>query len=159
MFGVPLLWGQAVAKSNIVDPIDETRGEHCKSFWEHLIARHPLEANYSKPTKLAYRWREISELRLVVAQYISFAGNQVGVFIRGERSVAPAAVHSRLKPFANGLQKALRRELFSDTKYFFHKDKEFQTEGTAKWDEMADCLHKNANAYQDALRRIMRGVA
>ena len=90
-----------MTKSTIVDPIGETQGERCKAFWEHLIARYPIEANYSKPTKLAYRWREIPELRLVVAQYISFAENQVGVFIRGERSVAPAAVHSRLKPFAD----------------------------------------------------------
>ena len=105
------------------------------------------------------RWREIPELRLVVAQYISLAGNEVGVFIRGERSVASAAVYSNLKPFASRLEKALRRELLSDTKYFFHKGKKFQTEDAAKWDEMADWLHKNANAYQDALRRIMRGAA
>ncbi len=148
-----------MTKSTTADPIDETQGERCKAFWEHLIARHPLEASYSKPTKHAYRWREIPELRLVVAQYVSLAKNQVGVFVRGERSVAPAAVHSRLKPFADGLQKALRRELHPDTKYFFHKGKQFQTEDTAKWDEMADWLHKNANAYQDALRRIMRDVA
>ena len=70
-------------KSTIVDPIDDTQGERCKSFWEHLIAPHPLEANYSKPTKLAYRWREIPELRLVVVQYISFAGNQVGYSYEG----------------------------------------------------------------------------
>jgi len=151
--------GRAVAKSIIVDPIEETQGERCQSFWGHLIARHPLEANYSKPTKHAYRWREIAELRLVVAQYVSFAKNQVGVFVRGERGVAPAAVYGRLKPVANGLQKALRRELFPDTKYFFHKGKEFQTQDTAQWDDMADWLHKNTNAYQDALRRIMRGAA
>ena len=147
-----------MTKSTTADPIDETQGERCKAFWEHLIDRYPLEASYSKPTKHAYRWREIPELRLVVAQYVSLAKNQVGVFVRGERSVAPAAVHSRLKPFADGLQKALRRELYPDTKYFFHKGKQFQTEDTTKWDEMADWLHKNANAYQDALRRIMRGV-
>jgi hypothetical protein len=150
---------RAVPKSTIIDPINEAQGERCKSFWEHLIARHPLEVNYSKPTKLAYRWREIPGLRLVVAQYISFAGNQVGVFIRGERSVAAAAVYSRLKPFASALQKSLRRELLPDTKYFLHKGKEFQTEDTAKWDRMADWLHENANDYEDALRRITRGVA
>jgi hypothetical protein len=148
-----------VAKAIIVDPIEETQGERCQSFREHLIARHPLEASYSKPTKHAYRWREIPELRLVVALYVSFAKNQVGVFVRGERSVAPAAVHSRLKPFANRLQKALRRELFHDTKYLFQKSKEFQTQVTAQWDDMALWLHKNANAYQDVLRRIMRGAA
>ena len=76
-----------MTKSTIADFIDETQGERCKSFWEHLIARHPQEANYAKPTKRAYRWREIPELRLVVAQYISLAGNEAGVFIRGERSV------------------------------------------------------------------------
>jgi uncharacterized protein Yka (UPF0111/DUF47 family) len=49
--------------------------------------------------------------------------------------------------------------LFSDTKYFFNKGKDFQTKDTTKWNEMADWLHKNADAYQDALRRIMQGVA
>jgi hypothetical protein len=44
------------------------------------------------------------------------------------------------------LEKALRREPLSDTKYFFHKGKKFLTEDAAKWDEMADWLHKNANA-------------
>jgi hypothetical protein len=72
--------------------------------------------------------------------------------------VAPAAVHSRLKVVADGLQKALRRELFPDTKYFFHEGKEFQTQDTAQWDAMAEWLNKNANAYQDALRRVMRGA-
>jgi hypothetical protein len=43
------------------------------------------------------------------------------------------------------LEKALRRELLSDTKYFFRKGKKFQTEDAAKWDEMADWLHKNAS--------------
>jgi hypothetical protein len=137
-----------MTKSTIADTIDETQGERCKYFWEHLIARHPQEASYSKPTELAYRWREIPELRLVVAQYISVAKNQVGVFIRGERGVASATVYSRLKPFASRLEKALKRELFSDAKYFLHKGKKFHTEDTAKWDEMADWLHKNANAYQ-----------
>lgn len=97
-----------MTKSTVVDLIDETQGERCKSFWEHLIARHPLEASYSKSTKHAYRWRQIPELRLIVAQYVSFAKNQVGVFVRGERLVASAAVHSRLEPFADGLQKELR---------------------------------------------------
>lgn len=148
-----------MTKSTIADLIDETRGERCQLFWEHLIARHPQEANYAKPTKLAYRWREIPELRLVVVQYISLAGSQVGVFIRGERSVGSAAVYSRLKPFAGRLEKTLRCKLFPDTKYFLLKSKIFQMEDMAKWDKMADWLHKNANACQEALRRIMGGVA
>ncbi len=56
------------------------------------------------------------------------------------------------------LTKALRKELFSDTKYFFNKGKKFENENTANWDAMADWLHKNANAYELALRRTIRGV-
>ena len=33
-----------MTKSTIADLIDETQGERCKLFWEHLIARHPQEA-------------------------------------------------------------------------------------------------------------------
>jgi hypothetical protein len=40
-----------------------------------------------------------------------------------------------------------------------HKGKKFQTKDAAKWDETADWLHKNANAYQDVLRKLMRGAA
>jgi hypothetical protein len=36
------------------------------------------------------------------------------------------------------LEKALRRELLSDTKYFFHKGKKFQKEDAAKWDEIKE---------------------
>jgi hypothetical protein len=93
-----------------------------------------------------------------VAQYISLAGNEAGVFIRGERSVASAAVYSRLKPFVSRLEKALRRELLSDAKYFLHKGKKFQTKDAAKWDETAGWLHKNANAYQDVLRKLWGGL-
>ena len=39
----------------------------------------------------------------------------------------------------------------------FTKVRNFKRKMRQKWDEMADWLHKNANAYQDALRRIMRG--
>jgi hypothetical protein len=44
-------------KSTAIEHMDETRNERCKAFWERLIARHPSEENYSKATKLAYRWR------------------------------------------------------------------------------------------------------
>jgi hypothetical protein len=51
--------------------MDETRKERCDAFWEHLTERHPLEENYSKATKLAYRWPEPGEHRFVVVQYVS----------------------------------------------------------------------------------------
>jgi len=97
---------------NIVDSFDEAHGQRCRSFWEHLIARHPLEARYSKPTKRAYRWREIPELRLVVAQYISFAQNRVGVFIRGELGVSSSAVRSRLQPLQGHCRRRCELSLF-----------------------------------------------
>ena len=139
-----------VKKTKLADRI-ETRGERCKLFWEHLIARHPIEWSYAKPTKLAYRWREIPELRLVITQYVSFSTSSVGVFIRGERGTALSIVRGRLKPFVKELKKALRSELD-----FFGKRKNFDTDDVAKWDAMADWLHRQADAYEDALRRTMR---
>jgi hypothetical protein len=80
-----------MTKSTIGDLVDETQGERCKLFWEHLIARHPQEANYAKPTKLAYRWREIPKRRLVVARCISLAGNQVLAVVGWSPPTTPAA--------------------------------------------------------------------
>ncbi len=135
---------------------NESRSELHKAIWQHLIARYPSERNYSKPTKFAYRWRDIPEHSLVVVQYISLSSDQVGVFIRGERGVGWGTVEQRLRPFAKQLEKALGNEL--GTRYFCLNSTRFDVGNRARWDSMADWLHKKANAYQDAVLRIMGSV-
>ena len=74
---------------------NETSGDRCKAFWNHLILRHPAEQTFSEATKLSYRWRELPRIRLVVSQWVSFAGDWVRVYIRGEINVTPMPIKRR----------------------------------------------------------------
>lgn len=137
----------------------DSPGERCKAFWDHLIARYPDEAKYARPTKHPYRWREIPELRLVVVQYISYDFDRAGVFIRGEKAVAPTVVEDRLRAVAAALGKRLGRKLIPGTRYFFNASRTFRAKNSQHWDRIADWLHKNADAYELALRQVMKGLA
>jgi hypothetical protein len=139
--------------------IDRSRGEQCAALWKHLITRHPAEGRYARATKLPYRWRELPALRLVVVQYVSFEADQVGVFMRGEKGVAPKAVEDRLLPYANALGKLLGRKLSPGSKYFFQATRTFRTKDPGQWDKMAEWLHNQANKYENALFRVMKGRA
>ena len=133
-----------------------------KDFWEFLISRHPIEEDHARSTKNAYRWRPLPKLRLVVVQFVSQYG--VGVFVRGEKGINPAEVEYRLRPYAARLKKALGvGEFFivghgsPSPKYFFQKFKNLRSSRQTNWGRMADWLHKEADAYQDALYQVMEG--
>jgi hypothetical protein len=134
-------------------------GERCKAFWEHLITRYPDEAGYAKATKRPYRWREIPELRLVVVQYVSHDIDRAGLFIRGEKAVAPRAVEDRLRPVAGYLGKKLGQKLKPGATYFFNVSRSFPGTKGKQRDRMANWLHKSANRYELALRQAMKGLS
>jgi hypothetical protein len=130
-----------------------------KDFWEYLISRHPIEQEYASSTKHAYRWRSLSELGLVVGQFVSEFG--VGVYVRGEKGANADQVEQRLWPHAEKLKKALGADNFfivasgnPRAKFFFHKFKNVNSSNRDSWAKMADWLHKEADAYQDALLKI-----
>jgi hypothetical protein len=50
---------------NIIEPAIRN------DFWEFLIARHPIEEEYARSTRNAYRWRPLQKLRLVIVQFVS----------------------------------------------------------------------------------------
>jgi hypothetical protein len=123
-----------------------------KDFWEFLISRHPIEEDYAPPTKNAYRWRSIPQLRLVIVQFVS--GHGVGVFVRGEKGDSPNEVEQRLRPYAARLKKAFGVDEFfferkgaAPAKFFFQKFKRFNSSRTNNWDKMADWLHRQSDAY------------
>lgn len=133
-----------------------------KDFWDFLISRHPIEEDYARSTRNAYRWRPLPKLRLVIVQYVSQYG--VGVFVRGEKGVNPDEVEYRLRPWSAKLKKALGvSEFFTvghqapPPKYFFQKSKDFNSSKQTNWSRMADWLHKEADAYQYALYKVMEG--
>jgi hypothetical protein len=95
-----------MTKSIANDADSITRPAVRKDFWEFLISRHPTEEDYARSTKNAYRWRHLTNLRLVVVQFISQYG--VGVFVRGEKGITPAEVEYRLRPRTARLKKAGR---------------------------------------------------
>jgi len=131
-----------------------------KTFWEFLISRHPIEEEYARSTGHAYRWRSVPELHLVVAQFVSQHG--VGVFVRGEKGANRDEVEHRLLPHAERLKKAVGVDEFfvvdrgmPPSKYFFQKFKDFDSSTRKNWGRMADWLHREADAYEVALRRVM----
>jgi hypothetical protein len=131
-----------------------------RDFWELLIDRHPIEEKYASSTGNAYRWRSLPRLRLVIAQFISQHG--VGVFVRGERGVNPADVEHRLRQYAARVKKALSVDQFVNVghgtpapRYFFQKGKSFDSSRRGNWGRMADWLHREANAYEAALYKII----
>jgi hypothetical protein len=86
----------------------------------------------------------------------------VGVFVRGERGTNSDEVEHRLRPYAARLKKAVGVDKFFLTgdgmppaKYFFQKFKSFNSSRPNNWGKMADWLHKEADAYQDALHKVM----
>ncbi len=88
-----------------------------------------------------------------------FTGCVLGVFIRGEKAVNPDEVEQRLRPYAARLKKALAADEFftrkGTAKFFFQKFKRFNSSRTNNWGKMADWLHKEADAYQDALHQVV----
>jgi hypothetical protein len=84
------------------------------------------------------------------------------VFVRGEKGINPADVEYRLQPYAERLKKAFEVNTFyfvghgtPPPKYFFQKSKKFNSSRPSNWGRMADWLHKEADAYQDALYKVM----
>jgi hypothetical protein len=131
-----------------------------KDFWEFLISRHPIEEDYESSTKQAYRWRRIPKLRLVVVQFVSEHG--VGVFVRCEKGANPDEVEHRLRPYAAELKKALGVDEFffarsgtPPAKFFFQKFNRLNSSRPNNWGKMADWLHKEADAYQNALENFI----
>jgi hypothetical protein len=131
-----------------------------KDFWEFLISRHPIEEDYAPSTKNAFRWRSVPELRLVIVQFVSEHG--VGVFVRGEKGASVDEVEHRLRPYAAKLKKALGADEFffarngaTPAKFFFQKFKRFNSPKVNNWVKMANWLHKEADAYQHALHKVM----
>jgi hypothetical protein len=54
------------------------------------------------------------------------------------------------------LRLTLKREYFEQI-FFFQKFKSLTSSRSNNWGKKADWLHKEADAYQDALQRVMGG--
>jgi hypothetical protein len=142
----------AEMKQAVLKP--ESEGELRKAFWDRLIARHPVEQTYQKATKRHFRWRRLERLHLVVAQSVMPETNQACVYIRAEEGDQDwTKARQRLEPISRELKAITRRPM--GTKYFFIKWKPFDLKNEAEWDKVADWLHETANAYQEALERVM----
>ena len=132
----------------------ESEGERCKAFWDRLIAKYPVEQTYQGTTKRNYRWRELGKLRLVVAQSIMPETKKACVYIRGESGEKWSKTQQRLEPVSDQLKAITGRAM--GTEFLFLKVKPFDLTNDARWDTVADWLHKTANAYEEALIRVMR---
>jgi hypothetical protein len=107
--------------------MDRTPGENCKAFWDHLITRYPVEQGYSKATKHSFRWRELPKVRLIVGQWVSFAEDWVGIYIRGEKEADEVKVRHRLETVAKDLGKLIGSRLGQGPERFFQRGTAFRT--------------------------------
>jgi hypothetical protein len=141
----------------MIDPTQESGTVWRKDFWDHLISRHPIEEEYAKSTKNSSRWRELTQQRIVIVQYL--AETAVGVFIRGERATKDEDTQVRLAPFAGALASQLRKDLVNHNvpPAFFQSRKSINAKDHANWDTMADWLHNKANEYQSVVLRVLGG--
>jgi hypothetical protein len=141
----------------MTDPTGNSGTAWRKDFWDHLISRHPVEEEYAKSTKNSSRWREMSQQRIVIVQYL--AATAVGIFIRGERATKDEETEVRLAPFAEVLASQLGEDLVNHNvpAAFFQSCKSINAKDQANWDTMADWLHNKANEYQSVVVRVLGG--
>jgi hypothetical protein len=91
---------------------------------------------------------------LVVAQFL--AKSSIGVYIRGERGVAAAAVRERLEPQTAALQAKLNKEVGTEKcKYLFISRENIDISDRSTWDTAADWLSNHRKRYEAALGDIL----
>jgi hypothetical protein len=76
------------------------------------------------------------------------------VYIRGESGERWPKTRQRLETVSDELKVITGREM--GTEFLFLQVKPFDLSNEARWDTVADWLHETANAYQEALIRVLR---
>ena len=128
-------------------------GKFRREFWTFFLEHHPEEAAYGRAKATPSRWRMLPS-GVVVAQY--FAEDAIGVFIRGGKGVAIEKVLARLAPFKVTLEPQLGAAIAIGSYSFIAEKKRIMiTKDKAKWPEMAEWLHSEANSYASALNEIL----
>ena len=90
-------------------------GDFRRCFWAYYLARHPNEGDQRKPYGAISRWRELPDLKLVVAQYLALDGP--GVFIRSARGGDDEAVVELLDPHQRELRGRLGIGIGSSSRF------------------------------------------
>ena len=129
------------------------RGLQRLRFWEHYLRRHSDETSV-RAGAASNRWRRLSDLGLVVSQYLAQDG--VGVFVRGLTGSEPAETAARLAPVADRLQTRIGVAMGDQgAKYFFENELRIDTKDEANWDRMSDWLKAEADKYEAALKETL----
>ena len=128
-------------------------GTFRREFWSYFLKKYPAEEEAGPATALSYRWHEMPELGLVVAQYIIL--DRVGVYIRGRRGAQSEGTVSRLAPFAEVLSRRLGADFNEQSDYLFLKTRDIDMQAEANWDRAAKWLTDETNKYERALRDIV----
>jgi hypothetical protein len=125
-------------------------GSFRRKFWSYYLSNHPEEA--AAATALGYRWEELPELNLVVAQYLT--GDRVGIYIRGRRGVASDQIASRLEPIAKTLEARLNADFNQGSDYLFEKNTKIDVQDEGNWERAASWLKVEIDRYKRELRSI-----
>lgn len=126
--------------------------EFHRRFWGHMMQRHPSEGDASVPYGANSKWRELPELRLVVAQYLSYRGP--GVFIRCPRGGDDEAAAELLGAHERELSDRLGAEIGRNPRYLFIKQLKLDLLDERHWDRSSDWLKRQADTYETVLRFV-----
>lgn len=133
-------------------------GNFRREFWAHMLTRHPEEGDPSKPYAASSRWRELTDQKLAVVQYIAKGGP--GIFVRCPRGGDDEAAAELLDPFDCQLEDVLGAPMnAANPRYLFIKNLRLDATDKQNWDRMADWLHSEADRYEAAIKNVLGGTA
>lgn len=122
-------------------------------FWQHLINRHPEEANYGPPNGLGYRWHPFEDLDLVIVLFL--AVNRVGIFVRPMRGESAEELYERFKIHEDKLKQHFQSIEPNKLDHFLGKSLRLDTDDRSRWDEMTDWLFQQSQRYEAILRDVL----
>ena len=129
-----------------------TRGQFRREFWTHVATRHPGDGRVDYASSNVYHKVEGTDLR--ISQYVYRDG--VGVFLV-TASLTDPDLPSRIQPYLQPLQKALKEGAFKEDTHFFSDDAcdavwNTDPQDRGNWDRMADWIHNARIIYERVLR-------
>ena len=130
-------------------------GSFAAGFWAAHLARYPDEARLSRPVGERCRWRATKPAGVVIGQLVQ--ENSACVFLRGRNGVTLDAVQEALAPFADRLEARLGVSLQGERPALLaEKSLAIDASKPSNWIEASDWLRTHAQAYDLALREVVR---
>lgn len=146
-------WERSVQKASREKGGEAEVNAFWKEWWTHFLNRHPSEGE--RAYALSVRWTAIPGTPLYASQFIS--DGAVGIYIRGDRGVAPSETLRLLEPFTEQLTERLGVPIGPTSKpYLFTNRFKTDTRDRGQWDAMADWLHAETARYVAIVSAVLK---